>query len=174
MKKFFKDFKAFIAKGNVVDMAVGVIIGAAFSAIVTSLVNDIVMPLISLAVGGASVADWKWVITEAVYDANGVLVTAETALHYGNFIQAIIDFLLIALCLFLALKIIMKLKNGSKFEALTKEEVKAMRKEGKSYHEIHAEYALKKVETGAANAPAETTESQMRDIRELLKEKSAK
>lgn len=99
MKKFFKDFKAFIAKGNVVDMAVGVIIGAAFSAIVTSLVNDIVMPLISLAVGGASVADWKWVITEAVYDANGVLVTAETALHYGNFIQAIIDFLLIALCL---------------------------------------------------------------------------
>ena len=99
MKKFFKDFKAFIAKGNVVDMAVGVIIGAAFSAIVTSLVNDIVMPLISLAVGGVSVADWKWVITEAVYDANGVLVTAETALHYGNFIQAIIDFLLIALCL---------------------------------------------------------------------------
>ena len=174
MKKFFKDFKAFIAKGNVVDMAVGVIIGAAFSAIVTSLVNDIVMPLISLAVGGASVADWKWVITEAVYDANGVLVTAETALHYGNFIQAIIDFLLIALCLFLALKIILKLKNGSKFEALTKEEVKAMRKEGKSYHEIHAEDARKKAEAEAAKAPAETTESLLKDIRELLKEKSAK
>ena len=65
MKKFFEEFKAFISKGNVVDMAVAVIIGGAFSKIVTSLVNDIVMPLISLLLNGVNVTDWKWVIKAA-------------------------------------------------------------------------------------------------------------
>lgn len=64
MKKFWKDFREFISKGNVIDLAVAVIIGAAFGKIVTSLVNDIVMPLISLATGGTDVSDWKWVITK--------------------------------------------------------------------------------------------------------------
>ena len=81
MKKFFSDFKKFIARGNILDMAVGVVVGGAFGKIVTSLVNDIIMPLVSLAMGGASVADWKWVIKEATYNADGILLTAETALR---------------------------------------------------------------------------------------------
>ena len=105
MKKFWQEFKAFISKGNIVDLAIAVIIGAAFNKIVSSLVNDIIMPLISLAVGGAAVSDWKWVIKPAEYDANGTLLVAESALRYGTFIQAIIDFMIIALTLFLMFKI---------------------------------------------------------------------
>ena len=68
---FFADFKKFIAKGNVIDMAVGVVIASAFTKIVNSFVNDVLMPLISLIVGNVDVTDWKWVIAEAVYDMSG-------------------------------------------------------------------------------------------------------
>jgi len=105
MKKFWAEFKAFIAKGNVIDLAVAVIIGGAFNKIVSSLVNDIIMPLVSLAVGGADVTDWKWVIREAEFDATGKQLVAETALRYGVFIQYIIDFLIIALTVFLIVKL---------------------------------------------------------------------
>ena len=117
MKKFFKEFKAFISKGNILDLAVAVIIGGAFGKIVTSLVNDLIMPLISLAVGGKSVSDWKWVIKPAVYDSDGILKTAETAFMYGNFIQTLIDFLIIALCIFLIYKLIKGASNRAKAAA---------------------------------------------------------
>ena len=105
MKKFWAEFKAFITKGNVVDLAVAVVIGNAFNKIVNSLVNDVIMPLISLMIGGTNVTDWKWVIQEAQYDANGNILVAETSLKYGVFIQAIIDFLIIALTIFIIVKI---------------------------------------------------------------------
>ena len=111
MKKFVKDFKEFITKGNVMDMAVAVIIGAAFGKIVTSLVNDLIMPLISMLFGGKSVADWKYVITPAVLDENGAVITEESAVRWGLFIQTIIDFLLVALVIFLVLKAFMKMKK---------------------------------------------------------------
>ena len=95
MKKFFADFKAFITKGNIIDMAVGVIIGGAFGKIVTSLVNDIITPLISILTGKVSLTELKWVINEAVLDEAGAVVTPELALTYGNFLQNIIDFLII-------------------------------------------------------------------------------
>ncbi len=114
MKKFFEEFKAFIAKGNVIDMATAVIIGAAFNKIITSLVNDVIMPLIGIIVGGLNVSDWKWVISEAVLDDAGNVVTAENALLYGNFIQTVIDFLIVAFCIFIALKIILTFQNKFK------------------------------------------------------------
>lgn len=114
MKKFFEEFKAFIAKGNVIDMATAVIIGAAFNKIITSLVNDVIMPLIGIIVGGLNVSDWKWVISEAVLDEAGNVVTAENALLYGNFIQTVIDFLIVAFCIFAALKIILTFQNKFK------------------------------------------------------------
>ena len=109
MGKFSADFKEFIAKGNVVDMAVGVVIGGAFNKIVSSLVNDVIMPLVSLLVGGLNVTDWKWVIREAVY-------AAETALCYGNFIQSVIDLLIIALTIFTVLRVFTKLQKKRKDE----------------------------------------------------------
>ena len=139
IKTFLSDFKKFISKGNIVDLAVAVVIGAAFNKIVSSLVNDIIMPLISLAVGGASVADWKWVIKEATYDANGTLLTAETSLNYGVFIQAIIDFLIIAFTLFIIIKIISAStrrleKMGEEIKTLSKKSKK--HKKGEQVEEI--------------------------------------
>ncbi len=123
MKKFFEEFKAFIAKGNVVDMAVAVIVGGAFGKIVTSLVNDVIMPLVSIVVGGLNVTDWKWVIKEAVLAADGTVVTAETALSYGNFLQTVIDFLIIAFCIFLMLKVILGIQAKFKKAEEVKEEI---------------------------------------------------
>ena len=96
----FKEFKEFAVKGNVMDMALGVVIGGAFGKIVTSLVSDIIMPLISAATGGLTFTDWKWVIREAVMEGDAV-VKPELALTWGNFIQVIFDFIIIAFCIFL-------------------------------------------------------------------------
>ena len=129
MKKFFKDFGEFIQKGNVMDMAVGVVIGTAFSAIVTSLVNDIIMPLISLATGGVDFSNLFVSLNGKTY---ATLAEAQEAgasvLAYGNFIQAIVNFLIIALCIFVTLRIMkkaqdkldQKLKKEKKEEAAKK------------------------------------------------------
>ncbi|MBQ1502353.1 MAG: large-conductance mechanosensitive channel protein MscL [Firmicutes bacterium] len=101
-KGFIGEFKEFITRGNVMDMAVGIIIGTAFTAIVTSLVNDVVMPLIGWIFGGVDFSELKYVITPAVGDV------PEAALYYGNFIQSIVNFLLIALVIFLMIKAINK------------------------------------------------------------------
>ena len=116
MKKFIGEFKEFIARGNVIDMAVGVVIGGAFGKIVTSLVNDIITPLISILTGKVSLTELKWVINEAVLDEAGAVVTPELALTYGNFIQTIIDFLIIALSVFVALRVFAKLQRKRKDE----------------------------------------------------------
>jgi large conductance mechanosensitive channel len=97
------EFREFIARGNVVDLAVGVVIGAAFGKIVTALVDGIVMPIVGVALGGVSVSDWKFVLKPGTVDATGAKV-AEVAVRYGMFIQTLIDFLIIAFVIFLALK----------------------------------------------------------------------
>lgn len=143
MKKTLKDFKEFISKGNVLDMAVGVIIGGAFGKIVTSLVNDILMPLLGLVTGGADFSTKKWVMSPAVLNEAGEVVTEEAALKYGSFIQNIIDFLLIAICIF----------------AITRAFTKMSEK-------------LKKKEEAAPEAPkGPTTEELLTEIRDMLKEK---
>ncbi|PVZ09141.1 large-conductance mechanosensitive channel protein MscL [Porphyromonas loveana] len=110
MKKFIQDFKAFALKGNVVDMAVGVIIGGAFGKIVSSLVNDIIMPPISMLTGGVNFADLKVVLSDAVMEG-GEIVKPEVAWNYGNFIQTTIDFLILAFVIFLMIKAIMAAKK---------------------------------------------------------------
>lgn len=102
-----KEFKEFAFKGNVVDLAVGVIIGGAFGKIVTSLVNDIIMPIIGMILGGISFVDLKYIITPAD-EAAGV---AEAAIYYGQFIQNIVDFLIIAFCIFLMVKAVNSTKK---------------------------------------------------------------
>lgn len=155
IKGFFADFKKFISRGNIIDLSVAVVIGAAFNKIVTSLVNDVIMPLISLATGGKSVADWKWVIKEATE------TTAESALYYGSFIQTIIDFLIIALTIFIVLKIVVNSQRG--VNNLTKKLAKKMKKHGQ---ESLTQEEVKQIEEVAV--PKETTEDILKDIRELL------
>ena len=120
---FIKDFKAFAMKGNVVDMAVGVIIGGAFVKIVTSVVNDIIMPPIGLLVGGVDFKDLKLILQEGqveVLNEAGEVITpavAEVTLNYGNFLQQTFDFLIIALSIFIMIKAITKLTEKKKKEA---------------------------------------------------------
>lgn len=113
---FLKDFKEFAMKGNIIDMAVGVIIGGAFGAIVSSLVNDIIMPVVSLVTGGDGLKNLKYVIVHAKDAADGVAAVEEVAINYGVFIQNIVDFLIIAFSIFVALRVIMKFKKKKKEE----------------------------------------------------------
>ena len=101
---FLKEFKEFAVKGNVVDMAVGVIIGAAFGKIVTSLVNDVMMPLLSAVIGNVKFSNLA------------ITINGENTLNYGNFIQVVVDFLIVAFCIFMVIKGINKLSNLKKKE----------------------------------------------------------
>ena len=107
----FKEFKSFALKGNVLDMAVGVIMGGAFGKIVSSLVNDVIMPLLGVILGGVDFTTLKAVLSPAVLDKSGAVVKAENALRYGQFIQNIVDFLIIALSIFVMIKTFNKLSE---------------------------------------------------------------
>ena len=114
--KFFDEFKKFISRGNVVDMAVGVVVGTAFTKIVNSLVADVITPAISVITGKVNFSTLKYVITEATE------TTAENAIKYGSFIQAVIDFLIIAVVVFIMVKTINTAKARLEKK---KEEIKA-------------------------------------------------
>lgn len=92
-------------RGNVVDMAVGVIIGAAFGKIVSSLVDDIIMPLIGVATGGMNFTDYKWVVQKAVMDGQEV-IKPEVTMNWGAWVQTVVDFLIVAFCIFVMIKFI--------------------------------------------------------------------
>lgn len=154
--KFLQDFKSFAMKGNVIDMAVGVIIGGAFGKIVTSLVNDIIMPPIGLLVGGMDFKDLKWEMKEAVLNADGAVETAAVTLNYGNFIQQTIDFLIIAMSIFVVIRIIARL---SELHAQAEEAAKEAAKEAAPV-------------PAPAPAPEPSAEEKLlAEIRDLLKEK---
>ena len=102
---FMAEFKQFIARGNVMDMAVGVIIGGAFGKISSSLVNDVIMPAVSMLTGGVDFSNWKIVLKQAVAGADGVIdASTEVAIRYGSFLATIIDFLIIAFAVFCLIK----------------------------------------------------------------------
>ena len=111
MKKFIEEFKTFAMRGNVIDMAVGVVIGGAFGKITTSIVNDIIMPLISMITGGVDFSQWKWILKEAVLDAEGAVVSAEVAVKFGNTIAIILDFVIIAFAVFCLVKALNSLRR---------------------------------------------------------------
>ncbi|MGN0765899.1 MAG: large conductance mechanosensitive channel protein MscL [Christensenellales bacterium] len=191
MKKFFKEFKDFVCRGNIFDMAVGMIIATAFNKIVSSLVNDIIMPLITWATGAGSLKELSIVLR------TNELGEATLTWAYGNFIQTIIDFLIIATSIFIVVKLVnssrKKLEELGEFaKQQSKKEVKAENKalkakakaEGRSFREVYEEnQALKakqaeearlaKEAEDKAKAEAEllanpTTEMLLKDIRDLL------
>ena len=108
MKKFMNEFKTFAMRGNVIDMAVGVVIGGAFGKITTSIVNDIIMPFISVITGGVDFTAWKIVLKQAVLEA-GEVVKPEVAITFGNTIAVILDFIIIAFAVFCLVKGLNKL-----------------------------------------------------------------
>lgn len=130
MANLLKEFKEFAMKGNVIDMAVGVVIGAAFGKIVSSLVDDIIMPLVGVATGGMNFTDYRWVIQNAVTQGTEI-IKPEVTMNWGAWIQTIVDFLIVAFCIFIAIKFMNKLRRNKEEEAAapapapepTKEEV---------------------------------------------------
>ena len=148
--KFFKEFKEFINKGNVVDMAVGVVIATAFGNITKSLVADVIMPLVGVLTGGVSVSELKYVLSAEQLDPEtGAVLVAENAVRYGQFIQFIVDFLIIALAVFVFVKVL----NSAKNIRLKKEEEKVE-------------------EPAPAPEPEPTAEEKLlTEIRDLLKDK---
>ncbi|WP_338595875.1 large-conductance mechanosensitive channel protein MscL [Clostridium baratii] len=110
MKEFLSEFKAFALKGNIFDLAIGVIIGGAFNKIVSSLVNDIIMPIIGVLTGGINFRDYKIFLTNPLYG------TQALTLNIGIFFQNIIDFLIIALSIFLAIKLVARLERKKELE----------------------------------------------------------
>ena len=144
MKKFIEEFKTFAMRGNVIDMAVGVVIGGAFGKITTSIVNDIIMPLISMITGGINFTAWKWVLKEAVLDAEGAEVAAEVAVNFGNTIAIILDFIIIAFAVFCMVK---------------------------ALNSLHKKKEEPAPEPEPEPDPAPTTEELLAEIRDLLKNK---
>ena len=133
-KQFWTDFKSFISRGNVVDLAVAMVVGAAFNKIVSQLVDSFINPLIGIFVGGFDLADLKYVVHEAVTDEAGNIIKAEVAFTYGMFIQAVIDFLIISLTVFVVVKLYTRLKKHLEeeskkwYDELNPEEAEARRK----------------------------------------------
>jgi len=149
MKKFFEEFKTFAMRGNVIDMAVGVVIGGAFGKITTSIVNDIIMPVIGVLTGGLNFADWKWVLKEAVTSVNEagetVVDAAEVAITFGNTISVVLDFIIIAFAVFCLVKFLNNL------------------------HRKKEEPAPEPEPEPEPAPPAPTTEELLAEIRDLLK-----
>ena len=149
MKKFFEEFKKFAMRGNVIDLAVGVVIGGAFGKISTSIVNDIIMPVVSMLTGGINFQSWKIVLKQAVMEMNaeGALVekVPEVAIKFGSTIAVIVDFIIVAFAVFCMIKFLNNLH----------------RKKEEPAPEPEAEPA----------PPAPTTEELLAEIRDLLKNK---
>lgn len=194
MKKFFADFKKFITRGNIVDMAIGVIVGNAFSAIVKAFTDKVIMPLINLllSLGGDKGLESAYTFLKVAYDEDGAIdLTKSIYIDWGAFITAIINFFIIALTLFIILKVAMKsrqmieefntkLRKGRP----TEEERKALEERGvsrsnrKEYKEALVAYrqevAKKKAEEAANKPLIETDIDILKDIRNLLKDQQTK
>lgn len=185
LKKIWGEFKKFITRGNVLDLAVGVVVGSAFTAIVTSLTNDIIMPLINSVVGDGGLSSLCTVL-KGVYLEDGTLDMANSlVINWGNFIQAIFDFILIALVIFAIVKTINSLRDaGNKFNKQAKREKEIKKRAKKMVKEqgisladakVKAEAQLLEEEKPAPAAPAKpTVEELLTDIKNLLAENAAK
>lgn len=166
IKNFFNDFKKFISRGNILDLAVAMVVGSAFTAIVTSLVNDIIMPFICAIFGSATVEELYFLVNGA-------------EIYYGKFIQAIINFLLVALVLFIVLRLVMNASNAFKrtlSEYPTKEEKKQLKELGiktKNKKElIEATKELREKNKPAPVPPKPTQEELLTQILEELKKQN--
>ena len=162
-KKLAGEFRQFIAKGNVVDLAVAMVIGAAFNKIVSQIVDSLINPLLGLILRGLSLSEWKWVLKEEILDGAGEVVQGEVAITYGLILQVIIDFLLTALVVFIIVKVYNHLRKRVEeeskriYEELNPEEVEAKKKaeeEAKKAAEAAEAEAKAKAEAEAAEAKA--------------------
>ena len=169
-ESFWSDFKKFITKGNVLDMAVAVVVATAFNAIVNGLVKYIITPLITYATSGVSIDEWEWVVREEVLNAEGAVEVSKIAVQYGLWLQAIVDFLIIAFSVFVVVRIIRNTERALNAKELAKKaEAEAAKKAEEDKKAAEAAAAAK----AAAEAQKAREDAFLADVREqaaLLRE----
>ena len=195
MKKFFGEFKKFITRGNIVDMAVGVAVATAFTAIVTAFTKGFITPLLTLLTGESDLDEMRWVVRNAIVDAEGNIVEDEVAILWGPFIHAIMDFFIIAMALFIVIKVAATLRDRAEKlhkaarNLLTDDDEKAAAAAAEAAAKIEEEQRLAEEKAKAealALAEAERLSAEkakkeeerlarqeqlLQDIRDLLKQK---
>ena len=195
MKKLFSEFKKFITRGNVIDMAVGVAVATAFTAIVTAFTKGFITPLLTLLTGESDLDEMRWVVRDAIVDAEGNIVEDEVAILWGPFVHAIMDFFIIAMALFIVIKVVASLRDRAEKlhkaarNLLTDDDEKAAAAAAEAAAKIEEEQRLAEEKAKAeAEALAEAErlsaekakkeeerlarqEQLLQDIRDLLKQK---
>ena len=168
---FFGDFKKFVTKGNVLDLAVAVVIGAAFNAIVTGLVKNIITPAMSYFTSGVSIDEWEYVLREEGVDAAGEEI-AKISIQYGLWIQTIIDFLIIALSIFVIVRIIKKAERKINAKEIAAKEAEDAKKKAADAEKAAAEKAQLEADRAARDefyANVREQSALLREIKENLK-----
>ena len=166
---FVKDFKKFITKGNIIDMAVGVVIGSAFSSIVNGLVKMIINPVIALLTGGVSLDGWKTVLEPEVVDEAGKVVSAEVAILWGEWFQTIINFFIIAFSIFVAVRVITGINNRLRAKELAVAAEADAKKKAEEKAKAEALAAENKAKEDALAAFYANVEKQTKLLEEIAK-----
>lgn len=180
-KKFWSDFKKFIAKGNVLDLAVAVVVAAAFNAIVNGLVDYIITPFITFMTSGVSIHEWEYILRPEVINAEtGVVEVTKISIQYGLWIQTIVDFIIISLSIFLAVRIIKNIQNKINEDELREKEEKAKREKEEAEAKAKAEEERLRLEAEAreraeAQLHADVTAQAdlLREIRDILSKRNS-
>ena len=167
---FFTDFKKFITKGNVLDMAVGVVIGSAFSAIVNGLVKMVINPCIALIPGAESMDNWKTILQPAVLDEAGAVKTAEVAILWGEWIQTIINFFIIAFSIFVVVRVIRSMERKLNAKEIKKQEEAAAKKKAEEDAKAAAAKAAADEKAAAEKAIIDEYYANIREQSQLLRE----
>lgn len=176
--KFWEDFKKFIAKGNVLDLAVAVVIATAFNAIVNGLVDYIITPFITFMTSGVSIHEWEYVLREEVISAEGIVEVSKISIQYGLWIQTIVDFIIIALSIFIAVRIIKNIQRKlqedeirAKEEKEKKAKAEAEAKAKAEAEEKEREFEKREAERQEMLADINAQADVLREIRDILKAK---
>lgn len=167
---FLTEFKQFITRGNVLDMAVGVVVGSAFSAIVNGLVKMIINPCIAMIPGASSLDNLKTVLERAILDEAGNVVTAETAILWGSWIQTIIQFFIIAFCIFVAVRIIKSMERKLNYREIKRQEEAAAKKKAEDDAKAAAAKAAADAKAAEEKAILDEYYANIREQSQLLRE----
>ena len=158
---FWADFKKFITKGNVLDLAVAVVISTAFNAIVNGLVKNIITPFVTYFTSGVSINEWEYVLREEVLDAEGAVEVAKISIQYGLWLQAIVDFLIIALSVFAAVRLIRKAERRLNAKEIAKKEAEAAKKRLRTMQKPQKQRQLQKLKRQRATSFTQTSRSNL-------------
>lgn len=167
---FFSDFKKFITKGNVLDMAVAVVVATAFNAIVNGLVKQIITPLVTYFTSGVSINEWEYVLREEVLDAEGVVEVSKISIQYGLWLQSILDFLIIAFTVFVLVRVIKGMERKLNAKEIAKKEAEAAAQKAEADAKAAVEAAAAAEKAAAEQAIKDEFYANVREQAALLRE----